>query len=82
MLRRIDESQFLIKLLRVLSTFLAKQRGLPIVAGIVLVVIAFIVQLVNVSLDSLVLEYLYVVVHHVGILIALIGLLLSEPLGQ
>lgn len=82
MFRRIDESPFLNKLLQRLSTLLARQRGLPVIIGVGLVVIGFVLQMVNLSLNAPVLELLQIIFHDVGILVALIGLLMAEPLGR
>ncbi|MCU0481165.1 MAG: hypothetical protein MUE54_08130 [Anaerolineae bacterium] len=82
MLKRLDRSPLLLRLLTFLSNFLAKQRGLPAVIGVVLIIISLIVQTINVSAASVLLEYIGILTHHVGILIALIGILLSNPLGK
>ena len=44
--------------------------------------VSFVVQLVNVFADNVVLEVLGVVVLHLGIVSALVGLLLAEALGS
>lgn len=82
MFKRIDESTFLSKLIENLSGVLARQRGLPIVIGIVLIIVAFIAQIIEVYVPSQTLEVIGVILHHVGLLTALIGLLLAEPLGK
>ena len=82
MLKRIDESQFLIKLLERLSRLLAKQRGLPIVIGVALVTVGLVLQLINVSMDNMVVEIAGISAHSAGVLIALIGLMLATPLGK
>ena len=82
MLKRIDESQFLIKLLERLSRLLAKQRGLPIVIGVALVTVGLVLQLINVSMDNMVVEIAGIIAHSAGVLIALIGLMLATPLGK
>lgn len=82
MLKRLDKSPLLLRLLAFLSNFLAKQRGLPAVIGVVFIIISLIVQTINVSADSVFLEYVGILTHHVGVLIAIIGLLLSNPLGK
>jgi hypothetical protein len=82
MFRRIDESKLLIGLLERLSNLLAKQRGLPVVIGIVLILVGFILQMINVAVDSSAIEFLGVITHNTGVLIALIGLTLSIPLGK
>lgn len=82
MLKRLDKSPLLLRLLAFLSNFLAKQRGLPAVIGVVFIIVSLLVQTINVSANSLFLEYVGILTHHVGVLIAIIGLLLSNPLGK
>ena len=82
MFKRLDRSPVFARLIEALGNFLARQRGLPVVIGIILVVVSFIVQLVNVFADSVVMEVIGVVVLHVGIISALVGLLLAEALGS
>jgi hypothetical protein len=78
----IDESRFLSRFLERLSNTLAKQRGLPVVIGIFLVIVSLVVQGINVYADSKILELIGVIVQHLGLLSALIGLLLAEALGE
>lgn len=82
MFKRIDRSPALARLLENLSATLARQRGLPIVIGVLLVAVSFIIQLVNVATPSQTLDLLWTITLHVGLLSALIGLLMVEPLGQ
>jgi hypothetical protein len=82
MLKRIDRSPWLSKLLEKTSNLLAKQRGLPVVLGIALVIIGFVLQAANVYLESKSIQLVGVVMHNGGVLIALIGLLLANPLGK
>jgi hypothetical protein len=82
MFKRIDESPGLARFIERLSTTMAKQRGLPVVIGLVLVIIGFVVRLVDVFVGSQILELVWVITLHVGIITALIGLLLVEPLGK
>ncbi len=82
MFKFVDRSPALSKLIEKLSTLLARQRGLPIVIGVVLVVVGFIIQLLEVYTASRFLELLGVIFHNLGVLIALIGFLLAEPLGK
>lgn len=81
MFKFIDQSQFLIRLLQKLSAVLSKQRGLPIVIGLVLVVAGFVVELANLSLGNPALNVAQIVFRNLGIIAALVGLLLVEPLG-
>ena len=82
MFKRLDQSPGLARLIEALGNFLTRQRGLPVVIGIVLVVISFVVQVLNVFVGSIVLEFIGVVVIHLGIISALVGLLLAEALGS
>jgi len=82
MFRRIDRSPFLSRLLEKLSTLLARQRGLPVVVGIGFVIVGFVLQLLDIYTDNRLIQVLGLVAHSGGVLIALIGLLLAEPLGK
>jgi hypothetical protein len=82
MFKRIDRSPRLAKLIEQLSTFLARRRGLPVIIGIALIVIGFIIQLIAVYVPSQFLEVVQIIAHNVGLLAALIGLLVAEPLGK
>ena len=81
MLKRIDSSQFLVRILERMSTLLARRRGLPVVIGIVLIAIGFLFEVATVALGMESLAIIHVIFRNVGVLVALIGLLLSEPLG-
>ncbi|NDJ62131.1 MAG: hypothetical protein GYB67_13470 [Chloroflexi bacterium] len=82
MFDRINRSMALSRLFERLTARLAKQRGLLPMIGVILVAVSFVIQLVNVSNPSQVLDLLWTITHHLGLLIALIGLLLIEPLGR
>jgi hypothetical protein len=82
MFKQIDRSPRLAKLIEYMSTLMAKQRGLPVVIGIVLVIVSFVVQAIDVYVQSQLLALIGVATLHIGILAALIGLLLAEPLGK
>ena len=81
MLKLIDRSPLIARLLELTATAMIRQRGLPVLIGIVFVIISFVVQTVNVFAGNMVLELIGVVVLHLGILFALIGLLMAEALG-
>jgi hypothetical protein len=72
----------MLKLIERTSNLLAKRRGLPIVLGIVLVIVGFIFQLINFSMENQAIELIGIITHNAGVLIALIGLVLSTPLGK
>lgn len=82
MFKYIDQSRTLARILEYFSNALAKRRGLPIVIGIILVGLAFALQVTNVYASNQLVELLGVILHHMGILIALIGILLAIPLGK
>lgn len=82
MFRRIDESQFLSNLLQQTSNTLAKKRGLLTIIGIVLIITSLVIQSLNVFIDSNMIELIGIIVHHAGVLIALIGLLMITPIGK
>jgi hypothetical protein len=82
MLKRIDESTRVSKLIDALSNRLARQRGLPLLIGIVLVFIALLVQSVNAYTNSDFLELVGVVLQNAGIITALIGIAMTNPLGK
>lgn len=82
MFRRIDRSSSIARFLESLSAWLAKRRGLPILIGVLLIVISFVISLIAVYVPSPLLSVLWSLTHHLGIIIALIGLLLVQPLGN
>lgn len=82
MFKRINESEALAKFIANLSEFMSKRRGLPVVIGIGIIIVSFVLQIFDVYSDSQLLELISVITLNVGILTALIGLLLSEPLGK
>ena len=82
MFKRIDESEKLIKWLKNLSDLLARQRALPIVVGIACLVASAVLEYINLGLNSLFMEVFQIFFHHFGIITALIGILVIEPLGD
>lgn len=82
MFKRIDESPFLVKLLARVSNYLARRKGLPILVGVLLILLATILELVNIAVASSVLEVVHVLLHGGGLLLSLVGVLLAEPLGK
>lgn len=82
MFRWIDRSPRLSRFIESLSEFMAKRRGLPVVLGIGLIVISFLLQILDVYTESKLLHLASVITLNVGILASLIGLLLSDPLGK
>lgn len=82
MFRRIDRSRRLGRLLEKVSATLARQRGLPVVAGVAFLAFSFLVSVVNIYAESQILDLIWSVTHHLGLIVALVGLLLVEPLGK
>lgn len=82
MFKRIDRSAFLSRVLDGMSAMLAKQRGLPVVIGIALIVIALVIQVIEFFVGSPALELIGMLLHGVGAITALVGLLLATPLGK
>lgn len=81
MFRRVDRSRQLSRFLERLSAWLARRRGLPIVAGIGFVLVSFICQLVNGAVPSPALQTIATLTLYIGLLLALVGIVLVEPLG-
>lgn len=79
---RLDRSKRLGQAIRFLSSSLSELRGLVPLIGILFVFIGF----VSLMIDAFAgLQWLYILgllLQNIGILIALVGLLLSEPLGK
>ncbi|KXK22531.1 MAG: hypothetical protein UZ15_CFX003000992 [Chloroflexi bacterium OLB15] len=82
MFKRIDQSSRFGRMLESLSSGLAKRRGLPIIIGIGLVIVAFIAQILNLLAPSSFWEWLWAISLHVGLITALIGIVVAEPLGR
>ena len=80
--KSVDRSPRLAKFIANLSSLMARQRGLPVVIGIALIILSLVVQLLNVVVHSPILQAIGIIAEHVGILAGLIGLLLAEPLGK
>lgn len=82
MLKRLDESAILTRLLENTSNSLARWRGLPVVLGIVLIIISMVLQSVDVYSANRIVTLAGVITHNLGVLIALIGLLIATPIGK
>lgn len=81
-MHKIDRSPRIARLLERTSSRLAKRRGLLPMLGLVLILISFLVNLLDLAQPSPVLGLLWSITHHVGLLLALVGILLIEPLGR
>jgi hypothetical protein len=82
LLARFDKSERIAKLLDGTSDWLAPRRGVPIMIAIALIVISFLIQIALLVIDHPIAELCGFTVLHLGILIALIGILLAEPIGR
>jgi len=82
MIRWIDRSRSLAKFIQAMSNFLAKRRGLLTILGIMLVIVSFVFQLLGIYSTNKAIELVSVILHNLGVLFALIGLLLIQPLGK
>ncbi len=82
MMKQIDQSRLLLRLLEQFSNVLAKKRGLPIVIGIGFVAISFVFQTAGIYSDNTLIDLVGVITHNLGVLIALVGILLATPLGK
>jgi hypothetical protein len=81
-MKQIDRSPLLIRLLETVSGLLAKQRGLPIVVGIFLIVLGAVLEFLNVAFESKAVEMVEIILRNFGLVSALVGILLLEPLGR
>ena len=79
---RLNRSRTLGGLIAFFSRYLANYRGIPILAGILGVLISLVFQLVGIAFEIRGLLVGGVVVLHCALLVALIGVLLAEPLGK
>ena len=80
-MRKIDESSFLIRLLTNISNTLTRQRGLPIVVGVILITVGGVLEFANVTLESPIIAMFEIAIRTFGIITALVGIALLEPLG-
>lgn len=82
MFKRLDQSPLFARFLEWMSSTLARQRGLLVVIGVMLITFSFIIDLVNRASPSTTLSLIWSVSHHVGLIMAFIGILMVEPLGR
>lgn len=80
-MKQVDKSPILIQILATISAWLAKQRGLPIVVGIIFVAIGGVLELANVVFANQVIEVVEIIFRNFGLITALVGIALLEPLG-
>ena len=82
MRNQIDRSQRLARIIEWLSNWLAERRGLPPMVGIGITLLGWIALIVNVFFQNIFVELFGVIFQGFGIILALIGILLFEPLGK
>jgi hypothetical protein len=82
MFRQIDRSHRLSRTFQNITAGLASRRGLLPVLGVLLIIISFVVHLLGLALPHPAFELIWSITHHVGLIMALIGILLIEPLGR
>jgi len=82
MLKRLDESQRLIKLTARLSNYFAQNQGILIIIGIGLIIIGFVLELINHFAQSQIVGVFDIIFRNVGIIVALIGIAIVRPLGD
>ncbi|MFN8377263.1 MAG: hypothetical protein U0452_01205 [Anaerolineae bacterium] len=81
MFQRLDRSRRISGFIERLSGWMARRRGLPIVAGIGFIFVSFLCELINGASPSPGLQTVATLTLYVGLLMALIGIVLVEPLG-
>jgi hypothetical protein len=69
-------------LIKGLSTWLAAQRGLPVIAALVMTLLSLIIHVVWVLTGSVIVGLCGFGLLHLAIMIGFIGVLLAEPLGR
>lgn len=82
MLRQLDRSERLSRLIKGLSTWLAAQRGLPVIAALVMTLLSLVIHVVWVLTGSVIVGLCGFGLLHLAIMIGFIGVLLAEPLGR
>ncbi len=79
---RLNRSRRLGRLISFFSNHLANNRGLPIIVGALCVLVSLVVQIVGVLASLVGVTIAGIIILHLGLLSALIGILLLEPLGK
>ncbi len=82
MIKALDRSARLSAFIQRLSHTLASQRGLPIVAAMLLTLLSLIVHAVWIATNNPVVGIIGFVILHIAILVGFFGVLLVEPLGR
>lgn len=80
--RWVDRSETISRLITWMSHGLASRRGLPILAAIILTVVALILNLLWVITDAKGFGVVGLILLHIAVFIGFLGILLAEPLGR
>ncbi len=79
---KLNTSRAFNRLLSFFSSGLARYRGVPILAGVILVVISFVVHLIAAATRDVGWQVLAFSILHLAIFLGLLGVLLAEPVGR
>jgi len=79
---RLNRSRILGSLIEFFATRLARYRGIPILLGVVLTVVSFIIHIIAVLTGYTGWYVAAFTVLHLAIFSGLLGILLAEPLGR
>lgn len=80
-MKQIDRSSTLINMITGLSSWLSKQRGLPIVIGIIFIAGGGVLEFLNILFQNPYVSMVEVFFRTFGLITALVGIALLEPLG-
>lgn len=78
----LNRSHKLGQIITFMSSRLANYRGVPILAGVILLIVSLSINVLAILLDAKTLYLLGTVTLHVALLSAGIGVMLAEPLGK
>jgi hypothetical protein len=79
---RLNRSRRLGRLLSFFSGYLANYRGMPIIVGAVFILISLVTQIIGTLTALIGVTIFGIIMLHLGLLAAFVGILLAEPLGK
>lgn len=79
---RFDRSEKISEIIKALSNNLARQQGLIPVLGIAVAIVGILLLMINVFVSVKLLALVGILLQGGGLVAALIGFLIMEPLGQ
>jgi hypothetical protein len=79
---RLNRSRVLGRLIAFVSVRLAQHRGVPILLGIILVVLSWLLHIIAALTSSATWQFIAFTTLHLAIFVGLLGVLLAEPLGK